>query len=116
MKGHDYNNALTIFFVSYAGAEPVTNVLLKRLTPRVFFTGIIIMWGFTMTMMGLVTNYGGLLVSWPISWECMSTADTRVGLPLYPRSYRGRPFPRRKLLHGMSPKARMTAHELEQTR
>merc|ERR1712230_161401 len=39
MGGHDYNNALTIFFISYALAEPITNVLLKRLTPRVFFAG-----------------------------------------------------------------------------
>lgn len=52
----------SIFFVSYALAEPVTNVLLKRLTPRVFFTGIILMWGLTMALMGLVTNYAGLLV------------------------------------------------------
>ncbi|KAK4937657.1 hypothetical protein LTR66_015169 [Elasticomyces elasticus] len=62
MKGHDYNNALTIFFVSYALAEPVTNVILKRLTPRVFFTAIILLWGLIMTLMGLVTNYSGLLV------------------------------------------------------
>ena len=49
MEGRDYNMALTIFFVSYALAEPVTNVLLKRLTPRVFFTGIILSWGLCMT-------------------------------------------------------------------
>merc|ERR1712029_891455 len=61
MGGHDYNNALTIFFISYALAEPITNVLLKRLTPRVFFTGIILLWGLIMTLMGLVTNYSGLL-------------------------------------------------------
>lgn len=61
MGGHDYNNALTIFFISYALAEPVTNVMLKRLTPRVFFTGIILLWGLIMTLMGLVTNYAGLL-------------------------------------------------------
>lgn len=68
MEGHDYNNALTIFFISYALAEPVTNVLLKRLTPRVFFTGIILLWGLTMTLMGLVENYASLLVRglpWP---------------------------------------------------
>ncbi|KAK6433100.1 hypothetical protein LTR95_010728 [Oleoguttula sp. CCFEE 5521] len=58
---HYYNNTLTIFFISYALAEPVTNVLLKRLTPRVFFTGIILTWGLIMTLMGLVTSYGGLL-------------------------------------------------------
>ncbi|KAK5077705.1 hypothetical protein LTR24_009404 [Lithohypha guttulata] len=61
MAGHDYNNTLTIFFISYALAEPVTNVLLKRMTPRIFFTSIILLWGFIMTMMGLVTSYAGLL-------------------------------------------------------
>lgn len=61
MAGHDYNNALTIFFISYALAEPITNVLLKRLTPRVFFTAIILLWGLIMTLMGLVKNYAGLL-------------------------------------------------------
>ena len=60
MQGHDYNNALTIFFVSYALAEPITNVLLKRFTPRVFFTTIIFTWGLCMTLMGVVHNKEGL--------------------------------------------------------
>jgi sugar phosphate permease len=63
MFGHDYNHSLTIFFISYALAEPVTNVLLKRLTPRVFFTGIIIAWGTIMTLMGLIENFSGLLAA-----------------------------------------------------
>ena len=41
---HDFNNSLTIFFVSYAVMEPLTNAMLKRLSPRVFFTGIIVVW------------------------------------------------------------------------
>ena len=49
MAGIDYNMALTIFFISYALAEPITNILLKRLTPRIFFTVIIIAWGVVMT-------------------------------------------------------------------
>jgi MFS family permease len=57
----DYNNALTIFFVSYALAEPVTNIPLKRYSPRVFFTVIILLWGTIMTLMGLVRNLGDLL-------------------------------------------------------
>ncbi|RYP43353.1 hypothetical protein DL768_009970 [Monosporascus sp. mg162] len=63
MEGTDYNNTLTIFFVSYALVEPITNALLKRLTPRIFFTGIIVLWGLIMTFMGLVTSYGGLLAA-----------------------------------------------------
>jgi len=61
MGGRDYNNALTIFFISYAGAEPITNLLLKRYSPRVFFTTIIFLWGAIMTVMGCVQNQAGLL-------------------------------------------------------
>ena len=63
MSGTDYNMSLTIFFISYAIAEPITNTLLKRLTPRIFFTGIIILWGLIMTLMGLVSNFSGLLAA-----------------------------------------------------
>lgn len=61
MVGRDYNNSLTIFFISYAGMEPLTNILLKRYSPRVFFTTIIILWGAIMTVMGCVQNQAGLL-------------------------------------------------------
>jgi MFS family permease len=61
MVGRDYNNALTIFFISYAAAEPLTNVLLKRYSPRYFFTAIILVWGIIMTVMGCVKNQAGLL-------------------------------------------------------
>lgn len=63
MVPSDYNMSLTIFFISYAVAEPVTNALLKRLTPRIFFTGIILSWGIIMTLMGLVKNNAGLLAA-----------------------------------------------------
>lgn len=63
LGGHKYNHTLTIFFISYALAEPVTNVLLKRLTPRIFFTAIIISWGTIMTLMGLVESFAGLMVA-----------------------------------------------------
>ena len=56
-------SANVVKFVSYATAEPFTNVVLKRVTPRVFFTVIIILWGVCMTLMGLVTSYGGLLAA-----------------------------------------------------
>ncbi|KAH4284805.1 hypothetical protein HBH64_239740 [Parastagonospora nodorum] len=60
MKGTDYNVALTIFFISYAGFEPLTNIAIKRWSPRVFFTGIILVWGAIMTLMGVVHNKAGL--------------------------------------------------------
>jgi len=61
MVGRDYNDALTIFFISYAGMEPLTNILLKRYSPRYFFTTIIVAWGTIMTLMGVIDNQAGLL-------------------------------------------------------
>ena len=59
----DYNMTLTIFFISYALAEPLTNALLKIFTPRIFFSGIIFSWGIIMTLMGLVKSQSGLLAA-----------------------------------------------------
>ncbi|KAF2214225.1 hypothetical protein CERZMDRAFT_37638 [Cercospora zeae-maydis SCOH1-5] len=63
MAGHDFNNSLTMFFLTYSLAEPITNVLLRLLSPRRFFTAIIILWGLVTTLMGLVHNYKGLLAA-----------------------------------------------------
>lgn len=55
-----YNASLSIFFVSYAVFEPVTNVLLKKLRPSVFLPLIMTLWGIVMVCMGLVHNFSGL--------------------------------------------------------
>jgi sugar phosphate permease len=48
------------FFVSYAGFEPLTNILLKRLRPSVFLSITMVLWGIIMVCMGLVTSFSGL--------------------------------------------------------
>lgn len=42
MTNGQYNAALSLFFVSYAGFEPLTNVLLKRLRPSIFLPAIMV--------------------------------------------------------------------------
>jgi len=44
MSSNQYNDTLTIFFISYSVFEPLTNVLLKRLRPSVFIPLIIMSW------------------------------------------------------------------------
>lgn len=63
MTGGQYNAALSVFFVSYSLAEPLTNVLLKRLRPSIFLPAIMILWGICMTTMGLVHNWSGLMAA-----------------------------------------------------
>ena len=74
--------ALTIFFISYALAEPVTNVLLKKYTPRLFFTAIILLWGLCMTLMGLVTNKAGLYAC-RVSYYHTTTISVPVVIVLF---------------------------------
>lgn len=63
MSNTQYNNSLTIFFVSYSVFEPLTNVLLKKMKPSVFLPLIMVLWGICMTCMGLVHNYSGLMAA-----------------------------------------------------
>ncbi|KAK0657008.1 major facilitator superfamily domain-containing protein [Cercophora newfieldiana] len=58
-----YNATLSIFFVSYAVFEPVTNVLLKRMRPSVFIPITMILWGASMLGMGFVKNWSGLMAA-----------------------------------------------------
>jgi sugar phosphate permease len=44
MTNNQFNAALTIFFVSYAIFEPLSNVLLKQARPSLFIPTIMILW------------------------------------------------------------------------
>lgn len=57
-----YLFALTIFFFPYALFEVPSNILLKRLRPSLWLSGLMLLWGIMMTVQGLVHNYGGLLI------------------------------------------------------
>lgn len=61
--GRDVQPALSIFFVSFALCEPITNALLKRFNPSVFITFSMILWGICLTSMGLIENFAGLAVA-----------------------------------------------------
>ncbi|KAL2183949.1 MFS general substrate transporter [Thermothelomyces heterothallicus CBS 203.75] len=59
----EYNATLTIFFVSYAVFEPLSNILLKRLRPSIYIPIIMILWGASMLGMGFVYNWSGLMAA-----------------------------------------------------
>ncbi|XP_014555698.1 hypothetical protein COCVIDRAFT_101654 [Bipolaris victoriae FI3] len=81
MTDSQYNNSLTIFFVSYSVFEPLTNVLLKKMRPSVFLPIIMLWWGLCMTCMGLVHNYAGLMTArW---WLGVAEAGLFPGVNYY---------------------------------
>ncbi len=58
-----YNICLSVFFISYSVFEPITNVILKKATPRLFFTAITVGCGVIITLMGVVSNFSGLVAA-----------------------------------------------------
>ncbi|KAL4802528.1 major facilitator superfamily domain-containing protein [Aspergillus unguis] len=63
MSGIDYNVALAIFFPFYVAAEIPSNIMMKRSRPALWIPTIMLAWGITCSLMGLVHNYTGLLAA-----------------------------------------------------
>lgn len=59
----EYNTALTMFFVPYVVFEIPSNILMKKLSPRVWLSGCMFMFGLVSVCQGLVQNYSGLLAT-----------------------------------------------------
>lgn len=63
MTSDQYNWCLTVFFFTYAVFEVPSNLMLKKLRPSRWLPLIMVSWGLVMTLMGIVQNYHGLLIT-----------------------------------------------------
>ncbi|KAH9884591.1 MFS general substrate transporter [Xylariomycetidae sp. FL2044] len=63
LEKSEYNTALTIFFVPYVFFEIPSNILLKKLSPRIWLPGCMMAFGIVTVCQGLVQNYSGLLAT-----------------------------------------------------
>jgi hypothetical protein len=62
MSGTDYNVASMILFVPYILLEVPSNIILKKVRPSMWLSGLMFFWGVTTMCQGFVSSYGGLLV------------------------------------------------------
>jgi MFS family permease len=58
-----YNDALAIFFPFYVAAEIPSNMAMKRFRPSIWIPSIMVAWALCCTLMGIVTNYSGLMAA-----------------------------------------------------
>ncbi|KAI1801801.1 MFS general substrate transporter [Daldinia bambusicola] len=63
ITGNQYLTGLTLYFVGYVLFEIPCNIILKRTTPRIWLPTLTIVWGIVATLMGIVQNLAGFLVS-----------------------------------------------------
>lgn len=60
---HDYAVALTVLYPTYIALEVPSNLLIKRLGPRIWIPGLVILWGIVETLQGLVSSRTGLYIN-----------------------------------------------------
>ncbi|KLJ09201.1 hypothetical protein EMPG_15376 [Blastomyces silverae] len=61
MSGHDFNIALFIFFIPYMFFEVPSNIILKKVAPSTWLSGVMIGWGLVTVFQGLTDSFAGLL-------------------------------------------------------
>ncbi|KAB8225954.1 major facilitator superfamily domain-containing protein [Aspergillus novoparasiticus] len=63
MTGNQYLTGLTLYFIGYVLFEIPCNIVLKKTTPRIWLPTLTLVWGIVATLLGVVQNYAGYLVS-----------------------------------------------------
>ncbi|KAJ5272917.1 Major facilitator superfamily domain general substrate transporter [Penicillium angulare] len=61
MSGTQYNLGLMYFFFTYGLFEPVSNIMLRRVGPKIWFPLIVTLWGLITTLTSQVSSYGGFV-------------------------------------------------------
>ncbi|KAJ0416089.1 major facilitator superfamily domain-containing protein [Aspergillus carlsbadensis] len=62
MQGHQYNIALFVFFIPYILFEVPSNMLLKKIRPSTWLSGIMAAWGIVTVCQGVTGSFTGLVV------------------------------------------------------
>ncbi|KAJ5387966.1 hypothetical protein N7509_010507 [Penicillium cosmopolitanum] len=62
MDGTQFNLALMYFFFTYGLFEPVSNIMLRRVGPKIWFPFIVCAWGLITTLTSQASSYGSFIV------------------------------------------------------
>lgn len=62
MAGHQYNVALFVFFIPYILFEVPSNLILKKIKPSWWISGIMFGWGIVTVCQGVTKSFAGLVV------------------------------------------------------
>ncbi|KAG4442345.1 hypothetical protein IFR05_002196 [Cadophora sp. M221] len=57
MTDHQYDTGLAVFYATYIASEIPSNLVLKKLSPRIWLPALTMMWGIVTMCLGFVKNY-----------------------------------------------------------
>lgn len=76
LTANQFQITLLVFFVGYVSFEIPSNTILKMAKPSRYISACMLLWGITMTLMGIVKSFGGLVAA----RFCLGIAES----PLFP--------------------------------
>ncbi|KAI9849907.1 MAG: hypothetical protein M1837_000121 [Sclerophora amabilis] len=62
LNDHQYHNGLTVFYATYIASELPSNLVLKKVSPRIWLPAITVAWGIVAMCLGFVQNYAGFVI------------------------------------------------------
>ncbi|KAH8679552.1 putative MFS transporter [Tricladium varicosporioides] len=61
MTDHQYDTGLAIYYVAYIASEIPSNLVLKKVSPKIWLPALTVTWGIVTMCLGFVRNYAGFL-------------------------------------------------------
>jgi len=56
-----YERGLAVFYATYIASEVPSNIILKRVTPKIWLPALTFAWGLMCMSLGFVQNYAGFV-------------------------------------------------------
>ncbi|KAH8676492.1 major facilitator superfamily domain-containing protein [Tricladium varicosporioides] len=61
ISNHQYDTGLVVYYATYIASEIPSNLILKKVSPRVWLPALTVMWGIVTMCLGFVKNYAGFM-------------------------------------------------------
>lgn len=61
ISDHQYDTGLVVYYATYIASEIPSNLVLKRISPRVWLPVLTVAWGIVTMCLGFVKNYAGFM-------------------------------------------------------
>jgi len=62
MTDHQYDTGLAVYYATYILSEIPSNLVLRKISPKIWLPALTIMWGIVTMCLGFVRNYAGFMV------------------------------------------------------
>ncbi|KAG9235087.1 major facilitator superfamily domain-containing protein [Amylocarpus encephaloides] len=62
MTDHQYDTGLAVYYATYIASEIPSNLILRKVSPKIWLPALTVMWGIVTMCLGFVKSYAGFMV------------------------------------------------------